>query len=137
MRAFRLAGAAAVAVVLAFAAAAPASAPVPVLGASFIQSKGFGHAHPSQIIYGGTAITFNLNHVRWKHWGARQATATADGWYVPPGKAISGGHVVKERLVAYDLGTCKGKYAYRRMSRYAPSLGQRFHPTSNDRLSCT
>jgi hypothetical protein len=67
---------------------------------------------------------------------SRQATATADGWYVPPGEAISGGHVVTVRLVAYDLGTCNGKYAYRRMNRYLPSLGQRFHPTGDDRLIC-
>jgi hypothetical protein len=123
--------------VLAGATAGSASAPVPVLGSDpGYDTKGFGHAHPSLIVWGGEAVTFNLDHVRWKHWGAKQATGTGKGWLVPPGKPISGGHIVTENLVAYDLGTCKGKRAYRRMARIVPSLGQHFHPSSNDRIFC-
>jgi hypothetical protein len=136
MRPARLAVAAALTAVLAGASAGGASASVPVLGgdAGFdtkgfdagFDTKGFGRPHPSQIIYGGGAQTFNLFHVRWKHWGATQAYGTAKGWYVPTGKAISEGHTVTERLVAYSLGTCNGKRAYTRMARYVPSLGQHF-----------
>jgi hypothetical protein len=140
MRPARLAVAAALTAVLAGASVSSASAPVTVLGgAAGFDTKGFGRPHPSQIIYGGGAQTFNLFHVRWKHWGATQAYGTAKGWYVPPGKAISGGHAVTERLVAYRLGTCNGKRAYTRMARYVPSLGQHFHRNAkNDNsIFCT
>jgi hypothetical protein len=140
MRPARLAMAAALAAVLAGASASGAAAPVPVLGADpGGDTKGFGHVHPALIVWGGQAITFNLFQVRWKHWGATQAYGTATGWYVPPGKAISGGHAVTERLVAYRLGTCNGKRAYTRMASYVPSLGQHFHANArNDNsIFCT
>jgi len=140
MRPAHVAAAVAISAVLAGAGASGAAAPLPVLGGDAgFDTKGFGRPHPSQIIYGATAQTFNLFHVRWTHWGAEQAFGTAKGWYVPPGKAISAGHVVTERLVAYRLGTCKGKRAYTRMARYVPSLGERFHrDAKNDNsIFCT
>jgi hypothetical protein len=123
--------------VLAGAAAGQAAAPVPVLGGDpGGDTKGFGSAHPATIQFGGEAITFNVRQVRWKHWGRTQATGTGRGWYVKADQAISEGRVVTEKVVAYDLGTCKGKRAYRRMGRFVPSLGQHFHPSPNDRIFC-
>ena len=116
---------AALAVVFAGAPAGEAAAPVPVLGAAFVDSVGYGHAHPSTLSSGPTAATFLVRHIRWRHWGAQQATGTGIGLLVPPGKPISAGRAATKKLVAYDLGTCNGRRAYRRLDWWYPGHSKR------------
>ena len=106
---------------LAGAAASPASAPVPVIGNAFAGSHGFGHAHPSLLSTGGGA-TVTVQHLRWTHWGASEATGLSKGWYVPDdATAQSDGKVATEKVVAFDLGTCHGKRAYLKYIWYFPA----------------
>ncbi len=50
---------------------------VPVLGSAVVGSVGFGHAHPVFVSCGGQVDS--ANHLHWKHWGAKQATAEGTG----------------------------------------------------------
>jgi hypothetical protein len=131
----RAAGAAALAVLGALfliAGTGEAAAPVPVLGSSFVQSVGYGHAHPTTLSSGATAATFFVHDLRWKNWGAAQSTGIGIGYYVPRGKPIAAGREVTEKIVAYDLGPCKGRLAYRKMDWWFPGLTKR-HPNAVDR----
>jgi hypothetical protein len=111
----------AVSAVLAGAAASPASAPVPVLGNAFPDSHGFGHAHPA-LLSSGPAATVTVQHLRWTHWGAEEATALGQGWYVPDdAQSQADGKAATEKVVAFDLGTCHGKRAYRKYIWYFPA----------------
>jgi hypothetical protein len=111
----------AVSAMLAGAAASPASAPVPVLGNAFPDSHGFGHAHPA-LLSSGPAATVTVQHLRWTHWGAKEATALGQGWYVPDNaQSQADGKAATEKVVAFDLGTCHGKRAYRKYIWYFPA----------------
>jgi hypothetical protein len=111
----------AVSAALAGPAAGTASAPVPVLGNAFPDSHGFGHAHPS-LLSSGPAATVTVQHLRWTHWGAREATGVGKGWYVPDNaQSQADGRVATEKVVAFDLGTCHGKRAYLKYIWYFPA----------------
>jgi hypothetical protein len=112
-----------VAVSLAFAGvtASSASAPVPVLGNAFADSHGFGHAHP-KLLASGPGPTVTVQHLHWRHWGAKQATGVGKGWYVPDNaQAVSDGKVATEKVVAFHLGKCHGKRAYLKYIWYFPA----------------
>jgi hypothetical protein len=111
----------AVSAALAGAAASPASAPVPVIGNAFADSHGFGHAHPS-LLSSGPGATVTVQHVRWTHWGAKEATGLGQGWYVPDNaQSQADGKAATEKVVAFDLGTCHGKRAYLKYIWYFPA----------------
>jgi hypothetical protein len=112
-----------VAVSAAFAGASTgsASAPVPVLGNAFPGSHGFGHAHP-RLLSSGPGPTVTVQHLRWRHWGAKQAIGVGKGWYVPEGaKAVSDGKIATEKVIVFRLGTCHGKRAYLKYEWYFPA----------------
>lgn len=101
--------------------ASSASAPVPVLGNAFVGSQGFGHAHP-RLLSTGASPTVTVEHLHWKHWGAKQATGVGKGWYVPDNaKAVADGKIATEKVVAFRLGRCHGKRAYLKYIWYFPA----------------
>jgi hypothetical protein len=115
--------AAVLSVTLAGAAASPAAAPVPVpvLGNAFAGSHGFGHAHP-RLLASGPGPTVTVQHVHWRHWGAKRATGVGKGWYVPDNaKAVSDGKVATAKVVVFRLGRCHGKRAYLKYEWYFPA----------------
>lgn len=101
---------------------APPPSGVPVFGNSFYRSVGFGQAHPANISFGGADALFKMANIRWTNWGAAQTTGFGTGWYLPPdAQSNSQGHVEREEIVAFDLGTCKGKRAYLQMKWWFPA----------------
>ena len=121
MRLASASAALAVSAALAGATASPASAPVPVLGNAFPGTHGFGHAHPS-LLSSGPGATVTVQHVRWTHWGAKEATGLGQGWYVPDNaRSQADGKLATEKVVVFDLGTCHGKRAYRKYEWYLPA----------------
>ena len=63
-----------------------------------------------------------VQHLRWTHWGAKEATALGQGWYVPDNaRSQADGKVATEKVVAFDLGTCHGKRAYLKYVWYFPA----------------
>jgi hypothetical protein len=112
-----------VAVSAAFAGATTgsASAPVPVLGNAFAGSHGFGHAHP-RLLSTGASPTVTVEHLHWRHWGAKQAIGVGKGWYVPDNaKSVADGKIATEKVVAFRLGRCHGKRAYLKYIWYFPA----------------
>ena len=101
---------------------------VPVLGDALFEEVGFGHARPAQIATSGVIDGFIAGGVHWSHWGAAQTTGTGIGLWLPPG-AVSESEKRRTpvKVVAYDLGVCKGKRAYLKMDVYFPRHGGHFH----------
>jgi hypothetical protein len=100
----------------------PAPAPVPVLGDALGGIQGFGTAHPSALALGND-ITGHMTKIRWKHWGAMQASGSGTGYWVPPGKPLSDSRAAPSEIVAFDLGTCHGVRAYLRYKWWLPTHG--------------
>jgi hypothetical protein len=109
------------------APAAPASAPL--LGAVWASGvQGYGTARPSGLNNGGdpTGIVSGLT---WSSWGGSSASGTGTAEYVAPGQSVAQGSEEHVTVVAFDLGTCHGRTAYRAVEWYFPGKGQHFSAT--------
>ena len=117
-----------VAVLLAFAFAATTPA-VPTLGRQWAPNqKGYGKVKPRTIDNGGDP-TGLVDHVRWRRWGERRAIGSGFGYWVWPGQGVAGGSIrTRAVVVAYDLGRCRGRRAYRKIHWFFPKYGESFDP---------
>jgi len=104
----------------------PPPPPVPVLGDADAGQVGFGKPYPSDVAT-GVIITTNVRHIHWRNWGAKRATGTGTGYWVPPGKPFSDARAAPAVVVAYDLGSCHGQRAYLKLDMWLPSRGGRFN----------
>jgi hypothetical protein len=122
----------AVLAVVLFVLAASANAATPTLGRARGRSQhGYGTAHPATIDGGGDPTSL-IDHVHWSAWGARQAVGKGIADFVWPGQSVAGGSVLSPaKIIAFDLGSCHGVRAYRKMSVYFPEYGQSFEPHSS------
>ncbi len=100
----------------------PPPAAVPVLGDMNGGVAGFGTAHPAVLALGND-ITGHMIKIRWKNWGATQATGTGTGYWVPAGKPLADARPVPAKIVAFDLGTCHGARAYLKYRWWLPTRG--------------
>lgn len=107
----------------------PPPAAVPVLGDANGGVAGFGKAHPVVLALGND-ITGHMIKIRWKNWGATQATGTGTGYWVPAGKPLADARPVPAKIVAFDLGTCHGVRAYLKYAWWLPSHGGHFRASS-------
>ncbi|MDH6108322.1 hypothetical protein P3T36_004213 [Kitasatospora sp. MAP12-15] len=102
------------------------AATVPVLGASWApHQQGYGQARPATVFNGGDP-TGLVEHLTWSSWGGSSATGTGTAEYVGPGQSVATGTPEKAEVVAFDLGTCSGRTAYRAVEWYFPDHGQHF-----------
>ncbi len=124
----RLIALAVAASVIALAPAATAAS-APTLGRSWAPSQqGYGHVAPRTIFNGGDP-TGLVKRVRWSHWGAARAIGHGIGDWVWPGQSVAAGSTaVAATVVAWDLGSCHGKRAYRKIDWYFPTRGDAFDP---------
>jgi len=128
--------AAAVGIALASAAAAPVAFadPDPVLGQVWgPNQRGYGTVRPAAIDHGSHATTVVTN-ISWSSWGGPQATGTGTALWVPPGQPNSAGVNQPANIVAYNLGTCNGKPAYRTVKWYFPGKGETFNPSGGENI---
>jgi hypothetical protein len=107
----------------------PPPAAVPVLGDANGGVAGFGTAHPVVLALGND-ITGHMIKIRWKNWGATQATGTGTGYWVPAGKPLADARPVPAKIVAFDLGTCHGVRAYLKYAWWLPTHGGHFRASS-------
>jgi hypothetical protein len=105
--------------------AGPPPAAVPVLGDANAGSAGFGKAHPRLFAIANDIIT-HVSTIHWSHWGATQASGTGTGYWIPAGKPASDARAAPAKIVAFDLGSCHGVRAYRKLEWWLPSRGGRF-----------
>ena len=122
------------------ASASPSASPagVPTLGqlaGDFAQGQGFGQVKPAKIFNGGDP-TGLVTHVAWSSWGGTQATATGTAEYVGPNQSVASGTEETATVVAFDLGTCDGKYMYQAIEWYFPQHNQAFNPSTYENI-CT
>jgi hypothetical protein len=98
------------------ASGALASTATPTLGSNLgVPTQGFGKVKPPTVSLGGdpTGLAIKLS---WKSWGAATAVGSGMGYYPPPGKPTADSVKVPVTLDASELGTCKGKPAYKRLA---------------------
>ena len=114
-------------------------AAVPVLGrraGTFdYNSRGFGEIRPGTVFNGGDP-TGLVMHITWSSWGGSTAIGTGVSDYVGPNQSVATGTQEKVRIVAFDLGTCRGKLMYRAVEWYFPQHGQNFNPSQYEDI-CT
>jgi hypothetical protein len=126
------------ATVPASASASASPAGVPTLGrlaGDFAQGQGFGQVKPTKIFNGGDP-TGLVTNVVWSSWGGTQATATGTAEYVGPNQSVAQGTEESATVVAFDLGTCDGKYMYQAVEWYFPQHKQAFNPNTYENI-CT
>lgn len=109
----------------------------PTLGRSLSASQeGYGQVKPSTIFNGGDP-TGLVTGVTWSRWGGRRAIGNGTGDWVWPGESVANGSIhTPAVVVAFDLGTCAGRPAYRKITWYFPSRGESLDPSSFQNI-CT
>jgi hypothetical protein len=121
------------------ASASPSPSPaVPTLGqlaGDFAHGQGFGQVKPTKIFNGGDP-TGLVTNVAWSSWGGTQATATGTAEYVGPNQSVAQGTEESATVVAFDLGSCDGKYMYQAIEWYFPQHNQAFNPSTYENI-CT
>ena len=103
----------------------------PTLGVAVpARCLGCGQVEPSQVnvlayaLPGHVFPGVDFTSVQWQSWGAPRATATSNGFFRGPGESGT------ETLIAFDLGTCNGTYAYRAFEWTGTGRSQTFDPTN-------
>ncbi|GAA4811651.1 hypothetical protein GCM10023200_56810 [Actinomycetospora chlora] len=106
-------------------AGTPATGAEPVLGDPGWAPGviGFGVARPSEINANGDG-TSHADGVTWTSWGGPRAQGRATAFWVPPGGFQYQGVARPAVVVAWDLGDCHGRLAYRQVSWYFPTEGE-------------
>jgi hypothetical protein len=100
----------------------------PTLGlrtGTFSDGTGFGQVKPREVFNGGDP-TGLVTSITWHGWGQAQATGTGRGFYVAPNQIVAAGTIEPVRIVAFDLGTCNGRYMYAAVEWYFPQHRQVF-----------
>jgi hypothetical protein len=97
----------------------------PTLGVVWAPAqKGYGDVRPRTVFNGGDP-TGLVEHVRWVGWGARRAVGTGKGWVPPDDGPYSDFRHETVKIVASNLGMCRGKFAYRTMQWLFPTSRHR------------
>jgi hypothetical protein len=96
----------------------------PTLGLPWAQNgEGYGQVKPSTLFSGGDPTSL-VERIHWHGWGQQQATGDGTGDFVWPGESVARGSIANPaKLVAWDLGSCGGQLAYRRLTWYFPRYG--------------
>jgi hypothetical protein len=93
-----------------------------VLTGTFFDGAGFGQVRPREVYNGGDP-TGLVTSITWHGWGGAQAVGTGRSDYVGPNQAVAAGTIEPVRIVAFDLGTCRGRYMYAAVEWYFPQHG--------------
>jgi hypothetical protein len=100
------------------------STAVPVLGHKWgAYQDGYGDPRPTTIFNGGDP-TGLVKSIRWHSWGGSTATGDGTALYAPG--IVADGSMEPAKVVAFNLGTCRGKPAYRAIEWYFPQHGGHF-----------
>jgi len=117
----------------------PPPAGVPSLGipaGHFIfETTGYGIVEPSEINNNGDPTSV-IAQIGWNSWGGPQAVGAGAAVYVAPNQLTYQGTDQTATVVAFDLGTCDGRYMYQAVEWYFPQHGQTFDPSSYENV-CT
>jgi len=99
----------------------------PILGLSWgPNQRGYGEPRPASIFNGGDP-TGEVNRIEWKRWGSKRSVGWGRGFFVWPGFSVANGQRARARVVAFNLGNCGGRRAYRSLVWFFPRYGEKFH----------
>lgn len=112
------------AIVAATAFAASTRTPV-LVGSSAPHAKGYGHVRPAEIYNGGDPSGL-ICHIQWLSWGGSMAIGSATGLYIGPHQIVAQGRWAHAVVVLLDLGTWRGRPAYKAIDEYFPGHGGTF-----------
>jgi hypothetical protein len=99
----------------------------PTLGREWASAQqGYGSVRPSTIFNGGDP-TGAVTDVHWQSWGGPQAMGQGTSDYVADNQTVAEGTQEPATVVAFDLGMCQGKLAYRAIEWFFPQHGQAFN----------
>ena len=87
--------------------AAAAVTRLPRLGRAWKKLPGFGQVRPAMISFGGDP-TSEAYSIHWQHWGSREAVGVGLSDWVWPGTCVGCNRPSTVRVVAFDLGSCRG-----------------------------
>jgi hypothetical protein len=74
--------------------------------------------------------------VRWQSWGDDQAVGSGISTYQAPNQIVADGTQERATVVAFNLESCRGVWAYTAIEWYFPQHGAKFDP--NDYINiCT
>jgi hypothetical protein len=107
---------------------------VPV-GHFFYGTIGYGIVEPSELNNNGDPTSV-IVQISWNSWGGSEAIGTGTAEYVGPSQTTSQGTDQSATIVAFDLGTCDGRYMYQAVEWYFPQHDESFDPTSYENI-CT
>ena len=109
----------------AVALASPSSTPI-LAGPTVPRiQQGYGHVRPSTVFNGGDPTGF-VGKIHWTSWGGSQAVGSGISDYVGPHQSVAQGTPESVRIVAFELGVCKGRSAYDAVEWYFPQHDQHF-----------
>jgi hypothetical protein len=89
--------------------------------------EGYGHAEPRNVFNGGDP-TGLIKNIEWLTWGGPRAVGVGRGFYVAPNQITAEGHSAAAVIVAFKLGSCRGRRAYNAVQWYFPEYGDHFNP---------
>jgi hypothetical protein len=112
----------------------------PVLGRTWLVGcpdcqRGFGEVRPKTIFLGGDG-TGVVQHVHWLSWGEDRAIGSGIGRWLGPNQFSYQATPAAATVVAFNLGTCRGRRAYTAIAWYFPQHGQHFDPSTHINI-CT
>lgn len=95
--------------------------------------EGYGTVAPRKIYNGGdpTGLVYDIT---WSNWGDVQAKGTGTALHVPAGGYVPDAKPERATVVAYNLGPCQGKTAYRAVTWFFPDRGEVFSPSGVDNM---
>jgi hypothetical protein len=88
---------------------------------------GYGHPHP-RTVYNGGDPTGWVRKIRWTGWGRARAVGVGVSTYVWPGTSVVQGTSRGARIVAFHLGTCRGRPSYNAVTWFFPQYDENFEP---------
>jgi len=86
---------------------------------------GYGQVRPSIINNGGDP-TGVVSEIEWQSWGGPQAIGQGTSDYVTANEPVAAGMPAPATVVAFDLGKCRGRLAYRAIEWYFPEHAETF-----------
>ncbi len=101
---------------------------LPTLGRRFPHIVGFGVVRPPTISFGGDPTSV-VSDIHWSRWGAMEAIGSGTSDWVWPGTCVGCNRPSAARVVAFRLGTCKGRAAYLAEEWFFPEYGEHFDPS--------
>jgi hypothetical protein len=111
---------------------------VPTLGLVWASNQqGYGEVRPVTIFNGGDPTGY-ITDVQWSSWGSTTATGTGVAqYYDPTTQIVADSRPESANVVAFNLGTCKGKLMYQAVTWYFPQHGEHFDPNHVNYNICT